>query len=207
METQTAVAPEVESPKRHAIIAAASELFVTQGYGAVSMDAIARAASVSKATLYAHFDSKDVLFATIIRQACRENIVFEGQFAASTDDIAHDLTLIGRRILGFFLQPRCLATYRTVIAESGRFPELGRAFYEAGPAVLAQVFGDWLAAQVSAGRLVVPNPAVAAEQFVGLLRTGPYLRATLGIDQQLDDATVDNAVANAVGMFLRAYGR
>ena len=48
---------------------------MAQGYGAVSMDAIARAAGVSKATLYAYFSSKDQLFATIISDACRQNIV------------------------------------------------------------------------------------------------------------------------------------
>ena len=56
------------------VLDAATALFMAQGYGAVSMDAIARAAGVSKATLYAHFSSKDQLFATIIGEACRQNI-------------------------------------------------------------------------------------------------------------------------------------
>ena len=55
------------SPKRRQIVDAAQALFLAHGYGAVSMDAVARTAGVSKATLYAYFDSKDQLFATIVR--------------------------------------------------------------------------------------------------------------------------------------------
>ena len=60
--------------KRQAVLDAATALFMAQGYGAVSMDAIARAAGVSKATLYAYFSSKDQFFATIISDACQQNI-------------------------------------------------------------------------------------------------------------------------------------
>ena len=63
-------------PKRTQIMDAAAALFIAQGYGAVSMDAIAKAAAVSKATLYAYFRSKDALFATIIREACESNLAF-----------------------------------------------------------------------------------------------------------------------------------
>src|SRR6476659_7929583 len=61
---------EAESPKRRAILDAARGLFMTEGYGAVSMDAVARSAGVSKATLYAHCGAKDRLFAAIIHEAC-----------------------------------------------------------------------------------------------------------------------------------------
>src|SRR5271157_6368560 len=63
-----------ESPKHQLVLDAAATLFMAHGYGAISMDAIARAAGVSKATLYAHFSSKDLLFATIVREACREGM-------------------------------------------------------------------------------------------------------------------------------------
>ena len=53
---------EPASPKRTAIVAAATELFTQSGYGAVSMDAIAAKAGVSKRTVYSHFPGKDVLF-------------------------------------------------------------------------------------------------------------------------------------------------
>lgn len=198
---------DADSPKRQAILSAAGDLFVSQGYGAVSMDSIARAASVSKATLYAHFASKDDLFANIIRGACTEN-VSTGHFTPNAEqDIGGALSELGGRMLRFLLEPRALAIYRVVVAESARFPELGRAFYESGPGLFRSVFGAWLAAQHAAGRIVVDDPLLAADQFIGLLRGSLYMRATLDLAAQPWDAEVEAVVGAAVAVFLRAYAR
>lgn len=195
-------AGESESPKRRAILTAAGELFVARGYGSISMDAIARAADVSKATLYAHFESKDRLFATIVQVACRENIMPEDGLPGGEIEIEAALRAVGGRILRFFLRPRTLAIYRLVLAESVRFPELGLAFYENGPAAGKAMLAVWMARR-SALRL--PEPAIAAEQFLGLLRTGLYTRATLGLVPPPVDAEIDDVVEAAVRTFLAAY--
>jgi TetR/AcrR family transcriptional repressor of mexJK operon len=150
-----------ESPKRQLVLDAAADLFMAQGYGAVSMDAIARAAGVSKATLYAYFSSKDQLFATIIGEACRQNIAVATYLPASETDVRVALTSLASHTLRFLLQERALAIHRVVISESVRFPELGRAFYDNGPGVFRRVVGDWLAEQTAAGRLAVADPALA----------------------------------------------
>jgi TetR/AcrR family transcriptional regulator, mexJK operon transcriptional repressor len=205
MATQPDNQPDGESPKRSAIVAAAGDLFVAHGYGAVSMDAVARAATVSKATLYAHFPSKDALFATIIQDACRQNIAAEGFLPDDGNDLAAGLTALGGRLLRFFLEDRTLAIYRVVVTESVRFPELGRAFYANGPDRFLHLFSQWLARLGEAGRLTVPDPVMAAEQFIGLLRTGLYLRATLGITPPPSEERIDQTVSAAVTVFLRAY--
>ncbi|MEO9191125.1 MAG: TetR/AcrR family transcriptional regulator [Acetobacteraceae bacterium] len=198
--------PETESPKRQAVLDAAADLFIAQGYGAVSMDTIARAANVSKATLYAYFRSKDQLFATIITEACRANFDWETVLPAHGQDVRAALTGFGRRILGFVLQDQALAIHRVVLAESVRFPELGRAFFEGGPATARTLVGSWLAQQASAGRLRVPDPEVAAEQLMALLRAGLHLRATLGVPPAPSEAEIDATVTAAVATFLAAYG-
>ena len=190
------------SPKRRAILAAASELFVARGYEAVSMDAIARAADVSKATLYAYFESKDQLFATIVQIACRENLMPESGLPAGDIDIEEALRAIGGRTLRFLLTPRSRAIFRLVLAESARFPELGRAFYENGPEAGGAGLGAWMARQPS---LRPGEPKVAAEQFVGLLRTGLYMRAALGLVSEPAETEIDAVVAAAVKTFLAAY--
>ncbi|HVC63098.1 MAG TPA: TetR/AcrR family transcriptional regulator [Acetobacteraceae bacterium] len=195
-----------DSPKRQAVIAAAGELFIAQGYGAVSMDAVARAAGVSKATLYAHFASKDRLFATIIKEACRQKVAAIDLLAEPCDDLAAALTALGQQMLRFLLDAKPLAIQRVVMAECVRFPELGRAFYENGPEVFRRTFGAWLAVQAGAGRLAVPDPVIAADQFLGMLRaTGIFLRASLGLPPAPADADIDATVAAAVRTFLRAY--
>jgi TetR/AcrR family transcriptional regulator, mexJK operon transcriptional repressor len=199
------VRPETESPKRQLILDAATTLFTAQGYGAVSMDAIARSAGVSKATLYAHFGSKDQLFATIITEACQAMFDWPGAMAADGEDLRTALTALGQRILRFFLEDGTLAIYRVVVAESVRFPELGRAFYEAGPATGRRLLAAWLAERAEAGRLRVPDPPLAAEQLVALLRAGLYFRATLGVPPAPTQAEIDATVAAAVDTFLAAY--
>jgi len=201
-------AEDTESPKRRAILGAAAELFVARGYGAVSMDAIARAADVSKATLYAHFESKDRLFATIVNVACLENMMPEedlpvGETLGGVRDIAAALRSIGGRVLRFVLADRTLAIHRLVIAESVRFPELGQTFYESGPAVSLNRLAVWLARQHA---LAVPDPVIAAEQFLGLLRTGIYFRAITGVGPEPGEPAIDAVVTAAVRTFLRAYG-
>jgi TetR/AcrR family transcriptional repressor of mexJK operon len=200
----TELRPDSESPKRLLVLDAAAGLFMAHGYGAVSMDAVARAAGVSKATLYAHFSSKDQLFATIIGVACREKIALGALLPADATDIQAALTSFGDRLLRFFLDERPLALHRVVIGESTRFPELGRAFYDNGPAALHAMFGAWLAGQTEAGRLAVSDPMMAAEQFVGMLRTSLFLRASLGLARATDDE-IDATVSGAVTTFLKAY--
>jgi TetR/AcrR family transcriptional repressor of mexJK operon len=202
-----AVPEDSESPKRRAILSAATDLFAARGYGAVSMDAIAREADVSKATLYAHFESKDRLFATIIQVACHENINIPDapgdEPSEPEGEIETALKAVGGRILRFFLEERTLAIHRLVVAETVRFPELGRVFYENGPVAGREMLAAWMSRRAA---LVVPEPRAAAEQFLGLLRTGLYLRATLGLEPAPAEADIDSAVTAAVRTFLRAFG-
>jgi len=193
-----------ESPKRQQMLEAATSLFMAHGYGAVSMDAVARAAGVSKATLYAHFSSKDRLFATIIGDACQHKLALGGVLPAEATDIRSALLAFGGRLLRFFLEERALAIHRIVIAESTRFPELGRAFYDHGPDALLRSFAAWLTERARAGRLAIEDPAMAAEQFVSMLRTSLFLRVSLGL-AAAGEAEIDATVEAAVTTFLRAY--
>ena len=207
--TQTEAA-EAGSPKRVQMLAAARALFMAQGYGAVSMDAVARAAGVSKATLYAHFSSKDQLFATIIGDACRTNIAAEGFLPAvkiaSLDDLRAALTRFGQRMIRFFLKPDSLAIHRIVMAESARFPELGQAFYDNGPVRVRASLALWLAEQARSGWLHLPDPATAAEHFIALVRGSLYLRASLNLPRDPERPDPEETVVAVVDMFLRAYG-
>jgi TetR/AcrR family transcriptional repressor of mexJK operon len=199
--------PDADSPKRQAIVQAAAELFMQQGYGSVSMDAIARTAGVSKATLYAHFASKDALFAGIVGQGCRQSIQTRDFLPDDVTDLREALAGLAQRMVRFLMGPGPLAIYRTVVAEGTRFPELGRAFYDNGPGLFRQVFAAWLARQQAAGRLRKGDPELAADQFVAMLRgSAVYLRATLGLSPPPTDAEVDATIAGAVDSFLRAFG-
>ena len=200
-----ATTPVEPSRKRRKMLDAATRLFITHGYGAVSMDAVARAADVSKATLYAHFASKEVLFATIVADACCLNVMDEASFHADPADVGATLRLIGGWILRYMVQPDTLARYRVVVAESARFPELGAAFWVNGPKAFADRLTAWVEQQNAAGRLAADNPRVAADQFIALLRSNLFMRASLAVPPAPDKAEIDATVDAAVTTFLRAF--
>jgi len=202
--------PDTESPKRHAVLDAAATLFLAHGYGAVSMDAVAKGAGVSKATLYAYFASKDALFATIVGDGCRAKIEamdFLAQQSVETPAaLAEVLRQFGLRMMRFLMRPDTLAIYRIVVSEAARFPELGEAFHQHGPKAFLQTFSDWLQELMRAGLLRAADPDIAAEQFAALLRGAKFMRATLGLPIQQDDEAFNRHVEAVVDTFLRAYG-
>jgi TetR/AcrR family transcriptional repressor of mexJK operon len=202
----TASTPPAEaSPKRRQVLEAATDLFIGSGYTAVSMDAVARRAGVSKATLYAYFPSKQELFATIVGDACRRNTVVDANFPDEFDDIAAVLRQIGRPALAFLVQERTLAIFRVAVTESARVPELGAAVIQNGPMAFHRRFAAWAAAQTRAGHLDAGDGEVAADHFLALLRSHLFLRAVLG--QIPTEAEIAENVERAVQTFLRAFGR
>ena len=192
------------SVKREAILDAAREVFLEQGYASASMDTVASRAGVSKATIYAHFDSKDELFGAMIQRRCELNATFDP--IDSNLSAAATLTMIGQRLLSMLLQPDTLAVYRVVVSEAARHPDLARAFYESGPGKGKTQIAAMLSELDRRGELTIPDAWTAADQFVGLLRTDLFMRSLLGLPQQ-EGRTVAGAIAGAVEIMLRAYAK
>jgi AcrR family transcriptional regulator len=170
------------------------------------MDQIAREAGVSKATVYAHFSSKDRLFATMIHNGCR--VYAEGLMPALAEmqDVREALTRICTEIERFLLAPKTLGIYRVIIAEGPRFPELVEAFIEAGPLPFRKMLAEFFEAANRRGALNVPNPRLAAHQLVWLVRGPLYLERMLNLKQTLwDEQSVEEVVGSAVEMFMKAY--
>jgi len=103
--------------KKLAVLKAALRLFLEQGFGATSMDAIAREAGVSKATLYAHVKSKEELFAAITA-TCAEQLLAAHTAFEHESDIRAALLRFGREHVALLLSPEGAAMYRIVIAEA-----------------------------------------------------------------------------------------
>ncbi len=178
-----------------------------QGFGAASMDAIAKVATVSKATLYAHFESKEQLFADMVRAECVKHARLMEAAECDERDPRAALTEIGAAFLGLLMSAPALAVYRMVVSETPRFPELGRVFFASGPARVRERILAYLAEAGRRGLLSVPDPAVAAEQFIGLLMVPLHMHRLLGVIEEPDEARLRVAVDRAVETFMRAYGR
>ena len=195
------------SAKQDAVIEAAAEVFLEQGFGSASMDEIARRAGVSKATVYSHFESKQALFGAIVQHRCQRTMT--AMLSAMPDQpVAETLTALGRQFLDILMMPGSLPLYRVVLAEAQRFPELGRAFYEAGPergaAALAQYLADLDARRV----LDVPEPRRAAEQFLSSVLGHIHIRLLLGVsDTPPSPEEREKQVSAAVSSFLNGCFR
>jgi AcrR family transcriptional regulator len=195
--------------KRRAILDAATEAFLRNGYLGTSMDEIATAAAVSKQTVYKHFADKESLFREIVASTVDEisdpNYEEVLQLEES-GDLEADLKRLARRQLARVIEPRLLALRRLVIGETGRFPELGQLFYERGPgrtiAALASTF-ERLGAR---GLLVIDDPDQAAAEFNWLIMSTPLNEAMLlGRDGPLTEAQRRQFADAGVRVFLAAY--
>src|SRR4249919_3573319 len=115
--------------KRRAIVEAATAAFLRGGYLGTSMDEIAALAGVSKQTVYKHFADKERLFTEVVISTVNEAsdpVHAEVLELRDSGDLAADLRDLARRQLTLVLQPKLMQLRRLVIAESARFPELGR---------------------------------------------------------------------------------
>jgi TetR/AcrR family transcriptional repressor of mexJK operon len=202
-------APKVPAPnipaKKQAVITAALRLFLEQGFGATSMDAIAREAGVSKATLYAHVKNKEELFAHIVTSCAAQLVALHPGFENQAGDVRAELLAFARDHLALLLSPEGTAMHRIVIAEAPRDPELGRVFFENGPAVRLAGLVDYLQDAEGRGLLKIDDAKLAADEFMAMIGGMLHLRAMLGLADDISMAERESVVDHAVDAFLRAY--
>jgi len=194
--------------KRKAIVEAATAAFLRNGYRGTSMDEVAAIASVSKQTVYKHFADKESLFAEIVVSTVNEaaDPVFEEVLhLRDSGDIESDLRDLARRQLAKVMQPRLLQLRRLVIGESGRFPDLGRTFYERGPGRTIEGLATAFRDLADRGVLELDDPLMAAQHFNWLVMSIPLNRAMLlGTDEPPPD--LNRYADEGVRVFLAAYG-
>src|SRR5436190_3841589 len=106
--------------KAESILAAAKRSFLAAGFGAVSMDAIAREAGVSKATVYAHFAGKEDLFGAVVGRECEGYLARFSPGELDPSDVRGSLTVLGRRYLELILSPDGIALHRIILGEVAR---------------------------------------------------------------------------------------
>lgn len=196
---------EEENAKRRQIIAGARAVFLAQGFDAASMNDIARAAGVSKGTLYVYFKHKEQLFEAIVEEQC--DLQAEGIFDLDPND--HDveavLTRLGHAYIRFLCRAEKASAIRIVIAIADRMPELGRKFYERGPARGIAKLASYIAAQVEAGLLAVADCELAAAQLMEACQAMLFKSMVFNFAGEPSQQRVDHVVRTAVAVFLAAY--
>jgi AcrR family transcriptional regulator len=193
------------NPKRQQIMHGARQVFLERGFDGASIGDIVRVAGVSKGTLYAYFPSKEKLFETLIFEDRRLQAEQTFRLDHKDSDIRGVLETLGMRFVALLMAPDAVSHLRTVIAAAAQFPEIGRAFYDAGPKYGISQLAAYLTAQREAGRLSVAEPERAAAQFMDLCKSGVHIKVLCGIASEIPEAELKENVAAAVTMFLTAY--
>jgi len=207
--SKTAVMEKSNKPeptdKAQAIVEAAARVFLKQGYGGASMDAIASEAGVSKQTVYSHFGSKEALFEAIIQGKCRELLPPDSLKWSPDKDHEQVLRAFAHRFLMTVLREPNTSLFRVVVAESVRFPELAEAFFRSGPVQACEVLSGYLEKLDEAGILSVPDAKNSAWEFFALLRGDLYMRRLLNLIPPPKPAKVEAFVIRVVAVFLSAH--
>jgi TetR/AcrR family transcriptional repressor of mexJK operon len=204
------VNPNRSERKRQAIMEAATQLFLEQGYTGTSMDQIAARAMVSKLTVYKNFADKQQLFAAMTMTVAQAVDALVDDITGTLDnaqDLETDLRDLARRYVTAVIQPDVLRLRRLVIAEAPRFPELARSYYERAPEHALKALATGFQRLTERGLLRVDEPLVAAHHFAYLILAIPLDHAMFHPERQLPSvAQLHQHADHAVRAFLAAYG-
>jgi AcrR family transcriptional regulator len=196
--------------KRAAVIEAATERFLERGYLGTSVDEIASRAGVAKQTVYEHFGGKEQLFTEIILETVDAvGRPFRERLAGLevTDDPEAALGAVAHELVQVVREPRLIELRRVVIAEVTRFPELARVYAERGPGRSVESLAVLLERLVERGALRIDDVRLAAEQFNWLVLSIPINRAMFAPGVEFSEQELERHAAEAVRLFLAAYGR
>jgi TetR/AcrR family transcriptional regulator, mexJK operon transcriptional repressor len=202
--------PSRTDRKRAAILDAATRAFLRAGYLGTSMDQIANEAGVSKQTVYKQFSDKESLFREIVTTTVDE--ISDPNYEAvlnlrDSGDVEADLRELARGQLARVMQPRLLQLRRLVIGEAGRFPELGRFFYDRGPGRTIAALASAFERLAERGQLRADDPLAAAAHFNWLIMSTPLNGAMLlGDDSPPSAEELARYADTGVRVFLAAYG-
>lgn len=201
---------EGSTQKRAAILTAARELFLADGFDRTSVDAVAARAGVSKRTVYDYFGDKRTLLQSVvdgvgqslittIRRILDDTLADPAE-AADAADLEDVLVTFSMRIATDMLGSAEYATLqRLVRAQSGLGEGGENSMADAPDEALAERF----AAFAEAGLLDVPDPRLAADQFIALTFSVALNR--FGSANAAEDDRVRPLLVEGVRTFLRAY--
>jgi AcrR family transcriptional regulator len=187
---------------RERILDTATRHFLAQGYGATSIDAIARDAGISKRTFYDRFDDKPALFAAVIHRIIDRLRPPQGVPSFGRVGLEEILRRLAGLILRAALAPEAIALHRLIVAETPRFPQLAAALDAEGSTQEAIAFiAGLLEREARAGRLAIKKSRFAAEQFLFMVMTIPQRRAA-GLGTPMTAAELDRWGRDVVELFL-----
>ncbi len=194
----------IDAHKRDHILTTARDLFIEHGVSGTSIEAIARAAQVSKVTIYNRFGDKTALFVEMIAQECGSMQALLHNDSDAALSLRDRLRQYGMAMLVFLARDELVRFENMLGGEMARHPELGALFLDAGPRRMLRGLATLIAAGAEHGEITVGDPLAAAEMLGGMVKGFADLERRFtsgGRETFVSQARVDYAV----DAFLRAH--
>jgi AcrR family transcriptional regulator len=191
--------------KRRQVLDGARTIFLAQGYDGASVGDIAKAAGVSKGTIYVYFEGKEDLFLALVAEEKKDRAERFERLDGSRMDVAAALTELGLDFATRSIRPSSIALLRVIIGAAEKFPHIGQSFFETGPRQGVARLKAFLDEHVAAGRLTIPDTNQAATQFLDLCMTGLLKPLLFNVGPVPDALQVQHTVNTSVHMFMAVY--
>jgi TetR/AcrR family transcriptional regulator, mexJK operon transcriptional repressor len=188
------------------VIEGAREIFMADGFEGASVDTIARAAGVSKATLYSYFADKRLLFVEVASTECRRQAAEAFDRLDFSRPPAEVMARAGAALMDFIFSETGQRVFRISVSECDRFPEIGRAFWENGPGLLERTLCRYFDVAIARGELVIEDRCLAAHQFAELCKAEVFPRLCLRLQPDFTEAERRRILDGAVETWLARYG-
>ena len=188
--------------KRAEILKIATELFLAKGYDAVSVDAIVARAGGTKTNVYKHFGGKAELFAAVVEALCQQIVHSFADMNVDGLEPEQALTQVGRAFLTALYTQRSIRQHRMVVAESTRFPSIGKRWFKAGPESARDFISAYFLKLQKAGRMRTIAPRRLAGLFLDMLSEEQLLRQLIAGAKPLTPRETNKLVDDAVSVFL-----
>jgi len=203
-ETKKRIGRPPDPGKVDAILDAGWSMFLARGFEAVSVEAIAAEAGVSRVTFYKHFSDKTALFeAAVLRATQRIEAQQRGPEDVPPGPLSERLERFGVELMRFLGSPMAVSFYGVLSGELRRHPKIARAFYELGPGLTISNLAAILREAAERGEIEVASPELAAEMLVGLWQGMSNYRLALGVDPERYEAELIERVRYGIELFLR----
>jgi TetR/AcrR family transcriptional repressor of mexJK operon len=191
--------------RRDAILTVAKAYFLEHGYAGTTMSGIAAALGGSKGTLWNHFPSKEDLFSAVLDRVATAYRAQLSQILDPCGVLEPTLLRACRSLLDKVCSTEAIALHRLIYAESGRFPELSRIFFELAPRHTRALLADYIGGAMDRGQLRRDDPADAARILMALTMAGSHQQLMIGQIMEPSSAQMQADVELAVDLFLRGY--
>lgn len=193
-----------QTERKHlAIIEAAKEEFITHGFLASNMDRISTEAAVSKRTLYRHFESKEVLFVsvlTIIQESVTENVKYEFD---PEKTLTEQLTAITCREADILYSTYGIPLSRTIVMEFLRQPELALNLIK--DLYSTKAITDWFQQAIVAGCMIDKNVMLLTNIYISLFQGLLFWPQVMNILPNCEGKVLEDNINTVVSVFLASH--